>query len=493
MLLQALFAALCVASAAALSCSQPPALPGAGCPTSLADRIYTGDQTSNTITVLRPYDGVVLGTLALGAERLSDSLGPQYSRAVNAHGLGFSRDGKLLVSTSVTTNTVTIIRTSDNAIVSQTSVARQAHEAFFAADNATVWVATRGTDFVQLVDAAAGGVIAQVFTPGGPSKVLFSPDGSIAYANHVRAPILAVIDVATRRVIFNITGLADDFSSDFMVSPDGRQAWVAHKMVGKVSVVDLVSRRVASVVDTGPETNHPNFAYINGTLHAFVTVAALNATRVYRLSNDDPAAVPVWVADVQSSGVQPHGLWPSGDNAVMCVVNEHSDSVDAIDTAQLRVTRTWRVGQEGQALVYVSGAVPEGGSASDGGAAATQPLMLGMQGIKQQPPLNARIAVTALPGAPEGGEALLTVRALNGLDMIQLIGRRLRFNATYTFSAQLTAELAACPRRRPRVPLLDFTPTKQEPEGCATAPQVLAFIKWFGVYDADTARIEELA
>jgi YVTN family beta-propeller protein len=496
MLLQTLLAVLSVASAAALSCSQPPALPGAGCPVSLADRIYTGDQTSNTITVLRPYDGVVLGTLALGTERLSDSLGPQYSRAVNAHGLGFSRDGKLLVSTSVTTNTVTVIRTADNAIVSQTSVARQAHEAFFAADNATVWVATRGTDFVQLVDAKAGGVIAQVFTPGGPSKVLFSPDGSVAYANHVRAPILAIIDVATRRVIFNITGLADDFSSDFMVSPDGRQAWVAHKMIGKVSVVDLVARRVASVVDTGPETNHPNFAYINGTLHAFVTVGALNATRVYLLVNDNPTAVPVWVADVASSGVQPHGLWPSGDNTFVYVVNEHSDTMDAIDTALLRVTRTWRVGQEGQALVYVSGAVPEGSSASDGGGAAgTQPLMLGMQGIKQQAPLNARIAVTALPGAPEGGEALLTVRELSGVDMIQLIGRRLRFNATYTFSAQLTAELAACPRRarRPRVPLLDFTPTKQEPEGCATAPQVLAFIKWFGVYDADTARIEELA
>jgi len=242
---------LCAAAAAALSCSQPPALPGAGCATTPADRIYTGDQTSNTITVLSPYDGVVLGTLALGAERLSDTLGPQYSRAVNAHGLGFSRDGALLVSTSVTSNTVTIIRTRDNAIVSQTSVARQAHEAFFAADNATVWVATRGTDFIQLVDGVAGGVIAQVFTPGGPSKVLFSPDGATAYANHVRAAVLAVIDVATHRVVYNITGLADDFSSDFMVAPDGTQAWVAHKMIGKVSVVDLVARRVAAVVDTG--------------------------------------------------------------------------------------------------------------------------------------------------------------------------------------------------------------------------------------------------
>ena len=237
---------------------------------------------------------------------------------------------------------------------------------------------------------------------------------------------------------------------------------------------------------TRPETNHPNFAYVNGTLHAFVTVAALNATRVYRLSNDTPATLPVWVADVPSSGVEPHGLWPSGDNSAMYVVNEHSDTVDAIDTATLRVTRTWRVGQEGQALVYVSGAVPSGG---DVGASAEM-QRLGTQGIKEQPPLNTRIAVAAQPGAPEGGEALLTVRQLSGVDMIQLIGRRLRPNATYAFSAQLAAPPAACGAR---VPLLQFMPTIQEPEGCATAPQVLAFIKWFGVYDGDTARVEELA
>ena len=205
-------------------------------------------------------------------------------------------------------------------------------------------------------------------------------------------------------------------------------------------------------------------------------MAALNATRVYRLSNTDPTATPEWVTDVPSSGVEPHGLWPSGDNARMYVVNEHSDSVDAIDTAALRVVQTWRVGQEGQALVYVAAAVPELGGGTQ---------LLGTQGIMQQAPLNARIAVAALPGAPEGGEVLLTVRALTGLDMVQLIGRRLRPNASYAFSAQP----AACSAR---LPLVQFKPTLQEPEGCATAPQVLAFFKWFGVYDAASARVEEL-
>jgi DNA-binding beta-propeller fold protein YncE len=122
---------------------QSPANFGDALPIADSDRIYTGDQSSNTITVIKPSTGDVLGTLALGGNRLSDVLNPQYIRSVNSHGLGFSRDGKYIVSLSVTSNTVTVIRCIDNSIVSQTFVDRNAHEAFFAADNRTVWVGTR--------------------------------------------------------------------------------------------------------------------------------------------------------------------------------------------------------------------------------------------------------------------------------------------------------------------------------------------------------------
>jgi YVTN family beta-propeller protein len=466
------------AAAAGSSCAQPPALPGRGCAIAPGDRVYTGDQSSNTLTVLSPFAGEVLGTLALGAARLGETLNPQYTRAVNAHGLGASRDGALLASTSVTSNTLTVLRTADLTILSTTSVGRNAHEAAFAADNRTVWVAARGTDAIDVVDGVAGGVLAHVASPGGPSKVLFSPDGATAYANHIHAATLSVIDVAARAVTHTIGGLADDFSSDMMLTPDGAHAWVAHKMTGRVSVVDLAARRVAAVVDTGPETNHPNFAYVNGSLLAFVTVGALNATRVYRL----PAggAAPAWVADVASSGVQPHGLWPSGDGTRMYVVNEHSDTVDEIDTAALRVTRTWRVGQEGQALLYVSDAVPAG-------AAGAEQQRLGAQGLPAAPTENRLLRVRVAGGARPDGEALLTVRPLPGLDEIQLVGRRMQLNASYLLSARS----ALCGARVPIVSFRASEPARGDVMGCATAPQVLAFCRFRGVYDLDSARVDE--
>lgn len=52
----------------------------------------------------------------LPSERLGNDLGPQYVETVDAHGLGYSRDGKYIVSLAVLSNTVTVVRTSDNAI-----------------------------------------------------------------------------------------------------------------------------------------------------------------------------------------------------------------------------------------------------------------------------------------------------------------------------------------------------------------------------------------
>ncbi|KAL7793728.1 nitrous oxide reductase [Trichoderma ceciliae] len=456
---------------------QAPALPGKGAPISDSDRIYTGDQSSNTITVVKPSTGEVLGTISLGDSRLTNNLNPQYVKVVNSHGLGFSPDGKLIVSLAVTSNTVTVFRTEDNSVVSQTSVDRNSHEAFFQSDNRHVWVGTRGVDRIDIVDGLKGGVVGYVESYGGPSKVVFSPDGKTAYANHIRSPSLSVISVAERRVIANITGLGDVFSSDMMISPDGQRLWAAHKMVGKVSVVDLVSKRVVGVLDTGAETNHAQFAVINNTMHGFVTVAATNETKMY--SQPHASKMPVYLGAIPASGVEPHGLWPSADNTRMYVVNEHSDTVDFIDLTvnPPRIDKTINVGQEGQALIYVSGAV----AAASSGKQNLGTQNLGRQGLFNKPALNKLLteagSSSSNSSAMSPPSCLVTVRPEVGLDMVQVIGRNLMFNTTYTVSATISDTL---------IPLVDFNATAPMGNGCGTAPQVLAFFKFLGVYDIDS-------
>jgi YVTN family beta-propeller protein len=461
---------LWIIGANASKISQAPALPGAQ-PISASDRVYTADQTSNTVTVFKPLTHEVLGTITLGSPRMTGILNPQYLEVVNSHGLGFSLDGKYITHISTMTNTVTIIRTLDNSIVSQTTVDRASHESFFAHDGRTVWVACRGTSNVDLVDAFEGKIIGRIKTQQGPSKVLFSLDGRLAYVNHVESASLAIVDVRKKRVIQSISGLADVFSSDMMISADGLRLWVVHKMVGKTSVIDLKTSSLLTVVDTGKESNHPNFAIINGTTHAFVTVAATNETRVWR--QDSSSSIPVFVGSIKSSGIEPHGIWGSPDNTRMYAVNEHSDTLDVMDTSSLKVIDSVPVGQESQALVYVANAVP---------LPATGTENLGTQGLGMRCE-NRLIGVTSSTRA----SALVTIRQLEGVDMLQIIGRTLQINQTYV----ATAACKGC--KGGRNSLVNFKATMPVPDSmsCAVAPQVLSFLPFFSNYDIDSLEINE--
>lgn len=426
---------------------QASALPGAQ-PVSSADRLYTADQTSNTVTVIDPARNAVLGTVRLGAQRLDGVLGPQYVEQVGVHGLGFTRDGRRLGVVAVTTNTVTILDTASNDVVSRTEVGRAPHEGAFSADGKEFWVAERGLDTVAVVDALQGGVLARIRTGGGPSKVLFSPDGRWVYVNHARTPEIAVVDASRREVAGRITGLADRFSSDMALAPDGRELWAAHKRAGKVSVVDTEARRVLTVLDTGPDTNHPAFVTTGEAAYAYLTVGGANETLVYERNG----AHPRLVGRIPHSGAGPHGIWPSPDNTRVYVGLEKSDAVDVVDTATRTVVTTLAVGQEPQAVVYVAGAAHAGAGAAN---LTRQGLGPGTRSVP--------VEVRRSPGRVEA-----TIRPVDGVDMVQLQARQLTPDGRYTAYGERDGDL---------VPLAEFATDDQ-----GAAPQVLAFVRFSGVY-----------
>lgn len=110
---------------------------------------------------------------------------------------------------------------------------------------------------MDIVDELEGGVIRRLECPSqGLSQVLFSPDGKPVYVNHMLSPTLDIIDVEKRKIGDVIKGLPDTFYSDMMISADGQRLWLVHKNVRKLP---LSTRNVIAFLDTGSETNHPNF------------------------------------------------------------------------------------------------------------------------------------------------------------------------------------------------------------------------------------------
>jgi YVTN family beta-propeller protein len=104
-------------------------------------------------------------------------------------------------------------------------------------------------------------------------------------------------------------------------------------------------------IDTGPITNHVNFAHTAKGTFAYVTIGGLNEVKVFRTDDfSQVATIPV--------GNLPHGVWPSGDGTRIYVGLENADALAAIDTATNKVVGNVPIGQAPQAIAYVPNAAP---------------------------------------------------------------------------------------------------------------------------------------
>jgi YVTN family beta-propeller protein len=324
----------------------------ASVPISHHDRVYAAEQFSNTVSVIDPVDDRLLGVIRLGDPQ-PKNFSPRYSGQVLVHGLGFSPDHRTLAVVSIGSNSVSFIDTQTNAIKHVTYVGRAPHEAFFTPDGKEVWITVRGENYVDVLDGHTYREKARITLPTGPGMQIFSPDGTYGYVCSSFSPETDVVRVADHRIVGKVAQ-ASPFCPNIAVTPDGRQVWFTLKDIGRTQVFDARPPfALLKTLDTGPITNHVNFAANAKGVFAYVTVGGPNEVKVFRTDDfRQVAVVPV--------GSLPHGLWPSGDGTRIYVGLENADAVAVIDTLTNRVVATIPVGQGPQALVYVSNAVMHG-------------------------------------------------------------------------------------------------------------------------------------
>ena len=246
------------------------------------------------------------------------------------------------------TVSVTFIDTATNAVKHITYVGRSPHEAFFTPDGKEVWVTVRGENYVAVLDGATYEEKTRIIVPNGPGMQIFSPDGEYGYVCSSFNPETVVITVADHRIIGRVPQ-PSPFCPNIAATPDGTQVWFTLKD-GKTVVFDAQPPfSILKTVDTGPITNHVNFARNGNGTFAYVTVGGRNEVQVFRT---DDFSKPV--------GKLPHGVWPSGDGTRIYVGLENDDALTAIDTRTNKVIATIPTGQAAQAINYVPNAIPEG-------------------------------------------------------------------------------------------------------------------------------------
>jgi YVTN family beta-propeller protein len=380
-------------------------------PLSSHDRVYTADQTSNTVSVIDPSENKLLGVIRLG-DPVPGALSPLYKGQLLVHGLGYSPDSKTLVVVSVGSNSVTLIDTATNKVKGVVYVGRSPHEAFFTPNGRELWVTVRGENYVSVIDPTQMKETRRIEVANGPGMTMFGPDGKYAFVCSSFTPELAVIDVASHKIIKRIPQVSP-FSPNIAVTPENDEVWITLKDVGKVQIYSAKPPFAQmAVLDTGPITNHVNFANNRNGKFAYLTIGGVNEVKVFRRGEKPElvATIPV--------GELPHGIWPSGDGSRVYVALENGEHCVALDTMTNMVIANIPIGQTTQALVYVPNAVPSGSGSENlmplGVAANTARLHLEKGG-------------SALPEA----EASVAVNSLGLLDLIQIAAKGLAPKASY--------------------------------------------------------------
>src|SRR5262245_30689819 len=322
-------------------------------PISGHDRVYAANQTSNTVSVIDPSANRLLGVIRLG-DPLPAALSPLYSGQLLVHGLGYSPDGKTLAVVSIASNSVALIDTATNTVRRIVYIGRSPHEAFFTPDGRELWVAVRGEDYISVIDPVKGAEVRRITLANGPGMTMFGPDGRYAFVCSSFTPELAVIDAATHQVITRVPQ-ASSFCPNIAVAPEDDEVWITLKDVGRVQVFSAKPPfEQRALLDTGPITNHVNFANNRNGKFAYVTIGGANEVRAYRRGANPELAATIPVGDL------PHGIWPSGDGTRVYVALENGEHAVAIDTVSNKVIANVSIGQTTQALVYIPGAVTTG-------------------------------------------------------------------------------------------------------------------------------------
>jgi YVTN family beta-propeller protein len=346
-----LLAGTMLATCTAASAGQAPgAASAADIPISHHDRVYAAEQFSNTVSVTDPVDNKLLGVIKLGAPQ-PFNFSPLYKGQVLVHGMGYSPDHRTLAVVSIGSNSVTFIDTATNAVKHTTYVGRSPHEAFFTPDGKEVWVTVRGENYISVIDPKNFTEKTRITTPDGPGMQIFSPDGKYGYICSSFNPETDVVTVVDHKIVAKVKQ-DSPFCPNIAASPDGEQVWFTLKDTGKTQVFNAKPPfNLIKTIDTGPITNHVNFAHTAKGTFAYVTVGGTNEVKVFRTDDfSQVATIPV--------GNLPHGVWPSGDGTRIYIGLENADALAAIDTATNTVIANIPIGQAPQAIAYVPNAAP---------------------------------------------------------------------------------------------------------------------------------------
>lgn len=319
-----------------------------------ADRVYTADEVSNTVSVVDPLKEELKGVIALGEFRPKTykSLVSTPTQ-INVHGISISPDKKSLIAVSNITNSVVFIDPQGAKPKRVVYVGRSPHSAEFTPEGGEVWVTNRGEENISILNSKTLKEIKRLKTVKAPSFVIFLKSKKLAFVCSAASNRLQVFNYKSKKLIKEIE-LNNIFSPVMALSPDQKQIWLVQKDISKVARISTQDLKIIDSFETGSYTQHTQFLVKDGKQFGLATVGGEGVLKVYSYDKNNVKLIKT----IKVDGV-PHGVWSSGHGDKIFVGLEHADKLVVIHTDTFEVSKEIPIGKSPQAILYVSDSVDE--------------------------------------------------------------------------------------------------------------------------------------
>ena len=117
-------------------------------------------------------------------------------------------------------------------------------------DGSEVWVGSNATGKVSVVDAYTGAVTTAAEGFQWPYRVLFSPDLSLAFIPDYRGESLRVLERKSRKELARMA-FPGGGPQGISITPDGKHLFLSMSRRGEVAIIDVATRRVLVHVAAG--------------------------------------------------------------------------------------------------------------------------------------------------------------------------------------------------------------------------------------------------
>ena len=253
----------------------------------------------------------------------------------NPDGLAITLNNKYIYVINTISNTVSVISTSSNSVVSTISVGINPYGVAITPNGQYVYVTNTGSSSVSVISASSNSVIATipVVSGPGPTGVAITPNGQYVYVTDNAGNSVSVISASSNSVITNIS--VGPWPYGVAITPNGQYAYVTNEHSNTVSVISTSSNSVVSTISVG---NNPlGVAITPNGQYVYVDNAGSNTTSVISTSSNSVIATI-------SVGAQPTGITITPNGQYAYVTNWHNgqggNSISVISTSSNSVVNT---------------------------------------------------------------------------------------------------------------------------------------------------------